>query len=89
MARATAKHLAESVTILLELTETKLQDPLVWDVLTRSVEEAAAAGDAKLATKAVVKFVSAVIWGACHPKRGSATKRRASTWTVLHWTNCE
>ena len=89
MARATAKHLAESVTILLELTESKLQDPLVWDALTRSVEDAAAAGDAKLATKAVVKFVSAVIWGACHPKRGSAGKRRALTWTVLHWTNCE
>ena len=49
-------HFAESVSILLELTEKQCLDPTVWDVLTRSVLQAAVTGDVTLATALPTDF---------------------------------
>jgi len=85
--------MVDSVKILVELTEKQRRDGRQrpdtshWDDLTTSVESAAANGDSSLAIKKVMKFVSVVIWDACHPKRGGATRRRDLTRTVLQWAN--
>ena len=90
-----ATCMVDSVAILVDLTEKQRrdgkqrQDASQWDGLTASVEEAVAIGDSSLAIKEVVKFVSAVTWDACHPRRGGAARRRDLTQTVLQWTNCE
>ena len=95
VAMETTTCLVDSVAILVELTEKQRkddkqrQDASQWDVLTSSVEKAVATGDSILAIKEVVKFVSAVTWDACHPKRGGAARRRDLTRIVLQWTNCE
>ena len=94
-AMETAACMVDSVAILVELTEKERrkgkqrQHTWQWDGLTTSVEEAVAAGDSSLAIKEVVKFVSAVTWDACHPRRGGAARRRDLTQTVLQWTNCQ
>ena len=91
----TATRMVDSVKILVELTEKQRRDGRQrpdtshWDDLTTSVESAAANGDSSLAIKEVMKFVSVVIWDACHPKRGGATRRRDLTRTVLQWANRE
>ena len=87
--------MVDSVAILVELTEKQSRDGKQrpdkshWDDLTTSVESALANGDSSLAIKEVVKFVSVVIWDACHPRRGGATRRRDLTRTVLQWANRE
>ena len=43
-------HFAESVAILLELTEKQCLDPAVWDLLTRAVVQGAVTGDVTLST---------------------------------------
>ena len=86
----TAKCMVDSVAILVELTEKQCQQLNLGDDLTASVENAVAQGNSSLAIKEVVKFVSSVIWDACHPRRGVArSRRRDLTRTVLQWTNCE